>query len=283
MRREILKILVCPKCGSPLRLVSVNESKVRIHEGNLDCLKCGVNFKILDDTACFLPQKDVDRMRVIEIENIFKKEIKKKWLKQFQWQERRLIKEEWKWMFNKLNLNQSKIHLDWGTGIGRFLREILKKPRGEVVVLEMDFSTCIGLKESLEKLGKYFRISFICADARNMPFKDSSIDSISSWHCLDQPRIRKAIDESRRVLKNGKTMVASGFFIKGKSEILKVASRAGMEFVKEGAASLYFRGLRFKSIEYKIFFEGKWSKRKNYLPRFGDYYYYVTYEISGKK
>ncbi len=83
-----------------------------------------------------------------------------------------------------------------------------------------------------------------------MPLAGDSIDSISTWSGLDEPKVIKAIDEAKRVLKKDKSQQ-------------------------------YFKKLGFRDIDYKIFFEGKWTSGKDFLPIKGDYY--ASYAVTGKK
>jgi len=284
MRRKITSILACSKCKSLLKLEAINESKGRIHDGRLLCEKCNVVFEIINDIVCFkqVNRKDKDKRKIKKIRDLFfDQEYKKKWLKHFSKEELLTLRGEWDWMINVLNLKKSKIHLDWATGTGRFLRNILGVAKGEIVSLEIDYATCVGFKAFLEKLGKYSNVTIIYGDARDIPLANNSIDSISSWHGLDEPNIKKAINESKRVLKINKVLSVSGLFYEKGSKSLKMAKKEDIEFAAENKAYQYFKKLNFKDIEYKAFFKGKELEHKNFLPRFGDYY--TTYAIAGEK
>lgn len=266
MKQEILKILACPKCKSPLEIAG----------GNLRCVKCNSEFKITDGIIYFKPVGKIRKLPVA-----FKKEIKKEWLAHYQQGEIQALKEEWKWKINKLNLKRSKIHLDWATGTGRFLREILTVVKGEIIALDADYATCVWLVKFLRRIGKYPRISVVYGDARNMPFRDNAFDSISSWHGLDEPEINKALDESKRVLKKNKVIATSGFFIEKGSKSLKLAGKFRMRFLEKGKACRYFQRTGFKDVAYQEFFRGRWSEKGDFLPKFNDKY--VIYGISGRK
>jgi ubiquinone/menaquinone biosynthesis C-methylase UbiE/uncharacterized protein YbaR (Trm112 family) len=284
MKKKLISIMACPKCSSSLILQAVSKTKTRIHTGKLLCKKCNNEFEIIDDIVCFksITQKDRNRVESRRMINTFlKQEFKKDWIKRFLKKEFNFVKDEWKWMINNLNLRKSKIHLDWATGTGRFLRNILSIIRGEIIALETDYATCVWLKLFLKKLKKYSRATIICGDARNMPFRSNSIGSISSWHGLDEPKMDKVIDESKRVLKKGKRLALSGVFYEKNSKSLKLARKWEIRFAQESQIYKYFQKLDFKDIKYKIFFKAKWSDRKSFLPRFEDYY--SSYAISAKK
>lgn len=284
MKQKLISIIVCPKCNSSLVLQVSNMTRDRIHNGKLLCKKCNSIFKIIDDIICFNPitQKDKNKAKSRKMRDIFlEQEFKKDWINRFSKEEFATVKNEWKWIISNLNLKKSKVHLDWATGTGRFLRNILNIIKGEIITLETDYATCIGSKTLLKKLKKYSKITIICSDARNIPFRNNSIDSISSWHGLDEPKMDKVINESKRVLKKGKRLVLTGVFYEKGSRSLKLAIKWKIKFASKNKIHQYFRKLDFKDIRYKIFFKAKWSENKSFLPRFRDYY--SSYAISGRK
>jgi len=283
MKEKITSILICPKCRGLLDLKVEKKSGDRINEGDLSCDKCNANFKITDDIACFKPiqekylDKKIKRIR----EMFFNQELNKDWLKYFDKKEQSALEKEWKWMIDKLNLENSKIHLDWATGTGRFLRNILDLVKGEIITLETDYATCLGLRDLLKEIKEYSKITIIYGDARNMPLANNSVDSASSWHGIDEPRINKALDETKRVLKRNGVLIVSGLFFEDNSRSLKIALREKIEFAKKDKTQQYFNKLGFKDIDRKIFFEGKWTSDKDFLPKKGDYY--ASYGVAGRK
>jgi ubiquinone/menaquinone biosynthesis C-methylase UbiE/uncharacterized protein YbaR (Trm112 family) len=284
MKQDLLSILICPKCKLPLNLLAKKKLKNRVQDGKLFCDKCNVSFEIIDEIVCFKPlaKKDKSEKQIRKIRDLFiEQEVEKKWMKHFAKQEIPSLKSEWSWMIDALNVRKSKIHLDWATGTGRFLRNILNIIDGEVIVLEVDYPTCVGLKTFLKKINKYSKVTIMCGDAKNIPLASSSVDSISSWHGLDEPKISKAIGESKRILKPNKILSMAGLFYESGSKSSGLAQKYGIEFAEENKIQRYFRKLRFKNICYKNFFHGKWLDHNSFLPRFGDYY--TSYAISGKK
>lgn len=284
MKQKLLSIIACPKCKSPISLLEGKKLKDRIQNGKLSCNKCNASFEIIDEIACFrsITKKDRTEKQIRKIQDLFiLQEVEKKWLKHFTKQELLSLKNEWDWMIDAFNIEKSKIHLDWATGTGRFLRNILNVVKGETIVLEVDYPTCVGLKTLLKKINKYSKVTIICGDARSMPLVSSSVDSVSSWHGLDEPKISKAINESKRILKPNKTLSMVGLFYESGSKSLSLAKKHRIEFAEENKIRQYFRKLRFKNTRYKIFFQGKWLDRHSFLPRFGDHY--ASYAISGKK
>ncbi|MGE4555027.1 MAG: methyltransferase domain-containing protein [Candidatus Paceibacterota bacterium] len=283
MRKKIISILVCPKCRSHLDLKKEKSLKDRIQKGKLKCSKCGSSFEIIDDIVCFKPisSKELNKKIRKAREMFLNQEVKKKWLEYFNKEELTGLKKEWRWMTNKVNLKNSKIHLEWAVGTGRFLRNILKVVKGEIVAMEIDYATCVGLRDFLKKIRGYSKVTIICSDARKMPLADNSIESASCWHGLDEPNIDKALDESKRVLKKHKMLGVSGLFYEENSKSLKVALQERIKFVKKDKAYQYFKKLGFKNIKQKTFFRGKWKECTSFLPKKGDYY--TSYAVIGKK
>lgn len=284
MKQKLLSIIACPKCKSPISLLGDEKLKDRIQSGKLSCNKCNDSFEIIDEIICFksITKKDRAEKQIRKIQGLFmRQEVEKRWLKNFTKRELLFLKNEWSWMIDTLNVEKSKIHLDWATGTGRFLRNIPNIIKGEVIVLEVDYPTCVGLKTFLKKINKYSKVTIICGDARSMPLASSSVDSVSSWHGLDEPKMGKAISESKRILKPNKVLSVAGLFCESGSKSLNLAQKHGIEFAKENKIRQFFRKLRFKSIRYEIFFQGKWLDHHSFLPRFGDHY--ASYAISGKK
>jgi uncharacterized protein YbaR (Trm112 family) len=142
MRQKIISILICPKCGNPLDLKAEKRIRDRIQTGDLKCSKCGAGFKIIDDIVCLksITEKGLDKKIKRVREMFLNQELNKKWVKHFTIEEFIALKEEWRWMINKLNLKNSQVHLDWATGTGRFLRNILNLVKGEIITLETDYA-----------------------------------------------------------------------------------------------------------------------------------------------
>lgn len=55
MRRDLLDILACPLCKTPLTLTVRKEDKQEIIEGTLHCEQCGEDYPIQDSIPNLLP------------------------------------------------------------------------------------------------------------------------------------------------------------------------------------------------------------------------------------
>jgi len=185
-------------------------------------------------------------------------------------------------MIKSSGLRKSRIHLDWCTGTGRFLRNILNLVKGEIIVLEIDYPACIGMKALFKKIKRYSKITIICGDAKKLPFASGTIDSVTSWNGLGEIGMNKAVTESKRVLKKDKVLATSGLFYDKGSKSLKAALKWKVNFAREGEVVKYFSKVGFKDIKYRVFLKSKCLDRKmSFLPKFGDYY--TNYGIKGKK
>lgn len=264
-------------------MLSVNKKiKERICEGELKCEKCGRRFYIKNSIACFV---DFNKQKIINIKKLrrisLNQEIPRKWLKFFSKEEFAALQKEWNWLSLIIKKQKNSVHLDFATGTGRFLRNIVSKTKGEIVALDFSYPVCLELVYFLKKIKKYSRISIVCADARKMPFKNEIFDSITSWHGLDEPRMEKAIKESRRILKNGAYLAVSGLHYQKNSKSFLLAKKHGIGFTDKKTVIQNFKKAGFQKIEYKNFFFGRWNEKGSYLPKFGDFY--STYAIRVRK
>lgn len=55
MRKDLVEILACPMCKSPLELTITEESGDEVIQGKLTCAKCGEDYPIEDRIPNLLP------------------------------------------------------------------------------------------------------------------------------------------------------------------------------------------------------------------------------------
>lgn len=283
MRINILNQLVCPRCQGGFLFSIQKKTKERIIEGELECKKCGRKFCIKDEIAYFVPcgkkqfEKDARKLRKTTREQ----EIPKKWECLFSKSELTVLKREWSFLLSVIKKNKSAIHLDFATGTGRFLRNIVSKTKEEIIALDNGCGTCQELQYFMKKIKKYDRVSIVCADAREMPFKNEVFDSITSWHGLDEPKMERAVKEAKRVLKKDCYLAASGIhYQKGSKSFLR-AQKHGIGFLTKEMTMQTLRAARFHKTVYKIFYKGCWGEKGDYLPIFNDLY--MIYAVRSKK
>lgn len=282
MKKKILPLLICLNCSGSLGLTVNKEVGNRIKFGRLKCKACNASYQIVGDIACF--QTDIRKKLSYDYEWLSEaaidREVHNKWLKYFNQRELESLQNEWQWMIKNGNLKESRVHLDWASGTGRFLKNI-KKYNGNIIALERDYVACFVLKNVLKKTKIYSGTSIICGDARNMPLASGVVDSVSSWSGLDEPKIGKALNESKRVLRKGKTLVISGLSFADNSKSLRIALKEKMHFAKSEAAYHYIDKIGFKKIKREIFYTGKWTSSNDFIPKKGDRY--AMYGLAGKK
>lgn len=282
MRMAIINHLACSVCLEDFLLSTHKKTKERIIEGELKCKKCGRRFGLENGIAYFIPKPrkqalDVRKTRKITIEQ----EIPKTWMEHFSKKELTALHKEWNWMLSVIKKDKNIVHLDFATGTGRFLRNIVSRTKGEIIALDFGYSTCQELAYFLKKIRKYNRVSIVCADAQRIPFKDRVFDSISSWHGLDESKMEKAIKEAKRVLKKGGYLMASGIhYQKGSKSFLR-AQKHDIHFLTKDMIIKTLRNVGFRKIEHKTFFEGHWNEKGDYLPIFNDFY--STYAVRAEK
>jgi ubiquinone/menaquinone biosynthesis C-methylase UbiE len=89
--------------------------------------------------------------------------------------------------------NDKERILDLATGSGYLVRNLIDKD-AFAVCLDMDFGPLIKTKKELKDL------HFVVADARHLPFKNTSFDSVVTWSALVHIEDWKdVVDESFRV------------------------------------------------------------------------------------
>ena len=283
MRIKILNQLVCPDCHIILKSSIHKKRKERVVGGELWCEMCNKKFPIRDEIACFISScRKPAKTKVWSLRKItLEQEIPKKWMNFFSKEELEALKKEWQWMISAIKKSKRAIHLDFATGTGRFLRNIVSITKGEIVALEKDYPTCLELRYFLKKIKKYGKVSIVCCDAKNMPFKDGVFDSISSWHGLDEPEMNKTLKEVRRVLKEGGCFVASGIhYLKNSKSFLR-AKKHNISFLTKEMIIKALKNAGFKNIKHTVFFEGRWNEKNSYLPVFNDWY--ISYGIKSQK
>jgi SAM-dependent methyltransferase len=283
MQINVINYLVCPICHADFSFSIHKKIKERIIEGELKYEKCGRKFYIKNEIVCFDSyrkkqfESDAQKLRKTTIEQ----EIPKKWIRLFSKPELAALKKEWSFLLSVVKKNKSAIHLDFATGTGRFLRNIIPKTKGEIIAIDNGYGTCQELRYFLKKTRKYDRISIICADVQKMPFRNETFNSASSWHGLNEPKMKDAIKETKRVLKNKSYFAASGIHYQEGSKSFLRAKKHNINFLTKEKIMLTLKNIGFHKIEHEVFYKGRWNEEGDYLPIFGDLY--ITYAVRGEK
>jgi ubiquinone/menaquinone biosynthesis C-methylase UbiE len=115
-------------------------------------------------------------------------------------------------MIQMLDLNENDHMLDIATGTGEpglTIATILK--HGKVIATDLSENMLAVAKENAS-IRSIYNFETVCCDASELPFKDSSFDSISCrLGVMFFPDILKAFNEMKRVLKPGGQMVISAW------------------------------------------------------------------------
>lgn len=282
MQISIINHLACPVCHGDFLLLIHQKTKERVIEGKLKCKRCHKSFYIKNDIALFIPSGEKQTKGLKKLRRItLKQEIPKTWLKHFSKKELAALYKERNWILSSIKKGKNTIHLDFATGTGRFLRNIVSRTKGEIVAFDNGYGTCLELQYFLKKTRKYNRVSIVCADARKMPFKNGVFNSVSTWHGLDEPKMEKAIKEAKRVLKKGGYFAVSGVHYQKESKSFSRAKKHGIRFLTKEIIMKTLRNIGFRKIEHRTFFEGRWNEKGDYLPIFNDFY--STYAVRAKK
>jgi SAM-dependent methyltransferase len=273
MRINIVNHLVCPTCHTDFSFLIHRKTKERIIEGELKCKKCGRNFYVRNEIVCFDScrkkqfERDAQKLRKTTVEQ----EIPQKWMRLFSKQELAALKREWNFLLSVIKKNKSTIHLDFATGTGRFLRNIISKTKGEIVALDNGLGTCQELQYFLKRIKKYDNVSIVCADARKMPFRNVVFDSVSSWCGIEELKMKNAVKESKRVLKDGGVFILGAIHYQKRSKSFLLAKKYGVRFITKEEIIKILKKNKFHNIEQKIFFKGYTGKSDFPLPT-GDFY-----------
>jgi demethylmenaquinone methyltransferase / 2-methoxy-6-polyprenyl-1,4-benzoquinol methylase len=114
-------------------------------------------------------------------------------------------------VIRRANLFSGARLLDIGAGTGDLVFEA-KKAQPRIFAAAADFTIPmmkVGMRREKNELSKSSRISWISADALDLPYEDASFDSIVSGFLLrNVTDIKRAIQEQVRVLRPGGSLVA---------------------------------------------------------------------------
>ncbi len=197
MKKNLMKILVCPEDKGNLDLEIIEGSEKEIREGILTCEECRKQYKIVHGVPRFVSSDNY-------VGNFG-----------YQWNMHRLTQlddSNSKISENTLKTKTSlasedvkdKLLLDAGCGMGRF-SDVVSRWGGEVV--GVDLSTAVDA--AYQNLGQRDNVNIIQANIYALPFKEETFDIIFSIGVLmTTPDCKKAFMQLPKLLKqNGKVVI----------------------------------------------------------------------------
>ncbi|RLJ09146.1 MAG: hypothetical protein DRP13_01060 [Candidatus Aenigmatarchaeota archaeon] len=193
MKKELMKILACPKCKSNLKVDNISEKNGEIKTGTLKCVKCNSYYPIKNYIPRFVKRD--------EYVSSFSYEWWRHKKTQFDSytgtkETEETFKEKTGFDLNKL---KGSLVLDAGCGTGRFM-EIVLNHRAKVVGVDLSFSVDVAQKN----VGLNKNANIVQADIFNLPFKECVFDYIFSIGVLHHtPDTKKAFFSLIPFLKNG--------------------------------------------------------------------------------
>lgn len=153
----------------------------------------------------------------------------------------------------------SKRILDWPTGYGACIKNLIKKvdPETLIVALDVNFRTMAKIKPYFDENGFSDNMLFIIADARKMPLKDNVFQSVTVWGAGEIARPNVGFKESFRVLEEGGWVGTFADQYKESSPSMKIAENLDLGSVATRTRLESMMKLAgFKNLEYKMLYDG---------------------------
>lgn len=200
MNASLLKILICPRCKSNLRIVGMKKEMVTLEEeilsGRLNCLKCGLEYPIQEGMPRFV--------QLNKAENIFDniKDAQTAYRFNYAWDKFASKEVSLKWhkdSFSYVELLPKSIFeasdmlgLDVGCGSGADLIYMSQKGL-KMIGIDVTDSVAVALNNTRG----FKNIEVIQANIYNMPFNEETFDLVYSFgvlhHLSDPEKIFKKI------------------------------------------------------------------------------------------
>ncbi|MCK4481468.1 MAG: class I SAM-dependent methyltransferase [Candidatus Lokiarchaeota archaeon] len=285
MYEEIIPLLKCPNCDTPLHLIDSALKNGEIIEGKLKC-NCDEIWEIRDGVLDFRveEQESVNRWSELTKDMSFE-ELDEMILSKTPQNQQELTLKTIEDIINYLNVNKPDFAVDIATGRGMLLNELVKELKHEFHLVCADLSYVV-LKADREKIQKYnpkIKVSFVSCDATNLPFLDNSYDLVLSFVGISNMGnlIPKALKETFRVLKRNCKLLNGTFIIEENSEGYKVLKKffgeqdsEGFEkFLLANEVEKFHKDAGFKEAEFKMIGESIGEKNElDLLPFEGEWF-----------
>ncbi len=179
MKREALKLLVCPACKSELRLRAQSTQGREVVEGALSCRQCGADYPVSRGVPRFVRRGAYassfgyqwNRFRQVQLDSVNRTT-----------ESERTLETTTGWTQQDY---RGRLVLDAGVGAGRFAQVVANKG---AEVVGVDLTDAVDAAYS--NIGRLDRVHIVQADIFAMPFRDGTFDlaySIGVLHHTPDP------------------------------------------------------------------------------------------------
>ncbi len=232
MREELLKILACPICKTPLVFNGKTVEK-RLVNGFLKCSE-GHMYQVKEEIGLIKDAKlsaDEFTWKVDVADERKYDEIQRQYLSYLHEDQKAALeklKEKLVYYVTASCKESDNMVLDIASGMGRFILQLAEKGPKDILIIgtDVDEKPLRGAMGKAKNLGIYDRLSLVVTDAKHLSFQNQTFSTISSFFGFDNiPETVLALKESFRVLKpNGKVVFTSIWYREG-SKSMEVAEQ----------------------------------------------------------
>lgn len=285
MYEEIIPLLKCPNCDTPLHLIDSALKNGEIIEGKLKC-NCDEIWEVRDGILDFRveEQESVNRWSELTKDMSFE-ELDEMILSKTPQNQQELTLKTIEDIINYLNGNKPDFAVDIATGRGMLLNELVKKVKHEfhLVCTDLSYVVLKADREKIQKNNPKIQVSFVSCDATKLPFLDNSYDLVLSFIGISNMGnlIPKALKETFRVLKRNCKLLNGTIIIEENSEGYKVlkdffgeqGSEGFEKFLLANEVGKFHKDAGFKEAEFKMIGESIGEKNElDLLPYEGEWF-----------
>lgn len=296
MYKEILKIMRCPICHSPLQLDERTVVDEEIIEGQLSCT-CGHTYAIHEGVIDFCSKEQSDSnawseyYKETDYESLDALIEATKTQKEKEEQQKLLDS-----MLEEVREVESGYVLDIASGRGMLLTKLVQvvKESVSVIATDLSFEVLKYDRMKVKKIRPDLHVNYIACDATNLPLLSDSINmSVSFFGNANMyGAVEAGIQEAARTLRPNAMFLNSFVVIEESSKgysILKdyctQNEMCGIENNYLQASVKQFHDLHFINVEDRMICEGIAEAKEeqiDLLPYPGDWYAYMIYACSKK-
>lgn len=205
--KNILDILICPKCGQKLMLDSRKEENGEVVEGTLKCpnnhqwrIEAGIiDFESKEQEMGNNWSESYEKVSYEELDKLVTERTPK-----MQQQGMEITKTE---LIKLINKYQCKKIIDIATGRGMLLTKLVENYGKDIELTCVDLSFEVLKYDRIKamKINPDARINYVACDATNLPFMDGAFDLSVSFYGIQNmgPLITQGVKEGVRAAKNG--------------------------------------------------------------------------------